>query len=248
MKVKENNWFSGNVREFDQNESGFVTYDESYKRIIFMGIFIGLILASFTTFMVSEFNQITDKVTFEWNLALKMAQYGFKKPKILLLSSNGTLYQTEILNENLEKNSFMFQLPITNKNYFAFKEPNGVVSFIRDDLDVNIIQLTSDKIHSTIKKSKLSNSDIESYLNWKVESGFEEYLDQVTIFFGNAIVVGNKVWLTSIGYRTDAGWILRLTRTTLIWYTKRQTWERGPDIPEKVLKILQLEMSDVHMK
>ena len=212
-----------------------VSFEESSKRLILLGLVFGFLLASVSTFLAWEYRQ---KVSIEEKIYGRAIsnQKLIDKPlnSIVLLTSNNKVIQVSLKDRQIQEQSQLFQLP-SKKKYYIFKPRFNVLNFVTEDLNIDFIEFQADGKHSKIPKSALPKKVENDLFHFQSEPDANS-LYETDLFFENAIQVGDKVWFTNANFK----WGQIHTsfsqesefKATLIWYMKRQKWGKGPIIPK----------------
>ena len=139
--------------------------------------------------------------------------------------------------KTIEK-KLLIQLP-KSRNYHSFLTNNRVLNFVKDDISSNIIQYQKSlNNHIKIKKSLVK-------FKGKTNAGFLDLSESNDVnlneglSFKHGIQVGSMFWLvfgeTDIHNFFDP--VLASQRSTMLWFSNKQRWRRGPDLqlgPESI--------------
>ena len=134
--------------------------------------------------------------------------------------------------KTIEK-KLLIQLP-NSRGYHTFLTNSRVLNFVKEDLSSNIIQYQKSlNNHVKIKKSAVK-------IKGKVNTGFLDFSGNTDVnlsdgmSFRYGIQVGSMFWLVS-GYRNavdnpnESEAVAKIS--TMLWFSKKQRWRRGPDLP-----------------
>ena len=160
---------------------------------------------------------------------------GLAQPHLALVMENGSVWniQSNDRFKTIEKN-LLIQLP-KSKNYYTFSTKTGVLNFVKDDISTNIIQYHSslnDQNHAKVQKSSLKfkeDNEVSSWASKKVNFW-------AGLRFKHGLQVGSMFWLifcdlpalhSSLNVLNQ---ITPLQDSTMIWFSNKQRWRRGPDL------------------
>ena len=160
--------------------------------------------------------------------------FGFSQPHLALVMENGSVWDIKS-NDQFKtiSKSLLIQLP-KYRDYHTFSTNNGVLNFVKDDLSSDIIQYgksLNNPNHIKVKKSSVQFKD-------KVDPAFFGYDGKswAGLRFGHGIQVGSMFWLVSCGF---AEYIVEnpqhqddpiIKSSTMLWFSNKQRWRRGPDL------------------
>ena len=146
--------------------------------------------------------------------------------------------------KTIEKN-LLIQLPKSQslevfkssifKNYHTFSTNAGVLNFVKDDISSNIIKYhksLNSQNHMTVQKSSVQFKD-------KIDAGFLEAditaeYSYAGLMFRHGIQVGSMFWLVFGVYPVTGDFVnielANFKSSTMIWFSNKQRWRRGPDL------------------
>ena len=130
--------------------------------------------------------------------------------------------------KTIEKN-LLIQLP-KSRDYHTFLTNNRVLNFVKGDISSNIIQYhksLNNQNHMKIKKSSVQFKD-------KINAGFSDGLIFSGFCFKHGIQVGSVFWLVfgkyALNNPTDPQQQGVSRSITMLWFSNKQRWRRGPDL------------------
>ena len=165
--------------------------------------------------------------------------FGFAQPHLALVMENGSVWDITSNDQfkTIEK-KLLIQLPKSRDyNYHTFLTNNRVLNFVKDDISSNIIQYQkslNNQNHSKIKKSSVQFND-------NINDGFLTNIDVNLLSFGglsfkHGIQVGSMFWLIFVdfpAFTSSLNFLNQITTvhdSTMIWFSNKQRWRRGPDL------------------
>ena len=139
--------------------------------------------------------------------------------------------------KTIEKN-LLIQLPkpkdiphLRTLNYYhLFSTKNVVLNFVKDDISSNIIQY-----HNSLKKqnhTKVQGSSLKFNEDMGVsfESNNINSHSFAGVKFRYGLQVGSMFWLLFGAYGSDQIVTNDQTSSTMLWFSNKQRWRRGPDL------------------
>ena len=137
--------------------------------------------------------------------------------------------------KTIEKN-LLIQLPKskdmpnfkTVRNYNIFSTKTGILNFVKDDISSNIIQYhnsLNNQNHLTVPKSsvKFKEDNGGSFESNSINS-------DAGLRFRHGLQVGSMFWLLFGAYGSDQIVTNDQTSSTMLWFSNKQRWRRGPDL------------------
>ena len=165
--------------------------------------------------------------------------FGFTQPHLALVMENGSVWNIKSSNQfkTIEKN-LLIQLPkpkdiphLRTLNYYhLFSTKNVVLNFVKDDISSNIIQY-----HNSLKKqnhTKVQGSSLKFNEDMGVsfESNNINSHSFAGVKFRYGLQVGSMFWLLFGAYGSDQIVTNDQTSSTMLWFSNKQRWRRGPDL------------------
>ena len=122
------------------------------------------------------------------------------------------------------------------KHYHTFSTKAGVLNFVKDDISSNIIKYhksLNSQNHMKVQKSSVQFKD-------KIDAGFLEAditaeYSYAGLMFRHGIQVSSMFWLVFGEYPVTSHFldptpITDFKSSTMIWFSNKQRWRRGPDL------------------
>ena len=160
---------------------------------------------------------------------------GLAQPHLALVMENGSVWNIQSNDQfkTIEKN-LLIQLP-KSENYYTFSTKTGVLNFVQDDISSNIIQYhnsLNNQNHTTVKRSSIKFNDDNDLSSWSSKKGNF----WAGLRFKHGLQVGSMFWLIFVdlpAFTSSLNFLNQITTvhdSTMIWFSNKQRWRRGPDL------------------
>ena len=160
---------------------------------------------------------------------------GLAQPHLALVMEDGSVWNIQSNDQfkTIEKN-LLIQLP-KSENYYTFSTKTGVLNFVQDDISSNIIQYhisLNNQNHTTVRGSSLKFKEDNYLSSWSSKK--ENFW--AGLRFKHGLQVGSMFWLSFVdlpAFTSSLNFLNQITTvhdSTMIWFSNKQRWRRGPDL------------------